>query len=675
MKKLAYIFVVLLVGLTACEKKQEMDLTKILENDHLMVQEILKLDTTRLFEIQDSLIAIGELTKLEAAEYKGQTYAQLYKLGEAERWFRYAIDSCVPTYWKDSVSRLACVSGLVQILGLRRDHDAVLQIALPMIEELKTLNMPEDFRASASGSEMMLHLYLGTSQSYLGKKKDAAESFDNSYRAILKQVEADTSWVGPFNCAMCAKNVAFVYETNKEYEKAAVWLARTDTMLQKMLNHGTAPAYYVDNVRGFALIGHAMVAMGLNNTKEADKYFKEFEKTEYSKSNTGRVKAAVYLKRAKKYAKSAEYFEALDDFIAEMRMEPSVDYFYMMQDKYEANLKSGRIDSTLAAGTAALNYVDSAITRLKESEAAKFAAIYETKKKDEEIARQQIGLNRQRFLALAVALVLITAFFIVYTLFRRRAAKRMAEMKAQQERIESELRIARDIQMSMVPNTFPEYEGLDLYAQMTPAKEVGGDLYGYVINGHHLYFAVGDVSGKGVPASLFMAQATRLFRTMANQGLMPAEICNHMNAELSGEDNVSGMFVTMFIGMMDMESGHLNYCNAGHNPPVIGGGDNQGDFLQMEANAPIGLFPDMDYQGEEMESIKGRALFIYTDGLNEAEDTEQHQFGEERLLEILRDTHFDTAKQVVETLTERVEEHRAGAEPNDDMTMLCLRVS
>ena len=664
-----------MVGVTACEKKKELDLTKILENDHLMVQAILKLDTTRLFKIQDSLMAIGELTKLEAAEYKGQTYAQLYKLSDAERWFRFAIDSCVPTYWKDSVSRLACVSGLVQILGLRRDHDAVLQTALPMIEELKTLNMPDDFKPSACGSEMMLYLYLGTSQNYLGMRKEAVGSFDNAYRAVLVQIGADTSWVAPYNCAMCAKNIAYVYETDQDYEKAAVWLARTDTMVQKLLSHVTTPEYYVDNVKGYVLLGHALVSMGQNNPKEADRYFKEFEKTNYSKSNTGRVKGAVYLKRAHKYVQSAEYFQALDDFIAELKVEPSVDYFYMMKDKYEANLKAGRIDSTLVAGTVALNYVDSAITRLKASEAAKQATIYETKKKDEEIARQQIDLNRQRFLALAVALVLITAFFIVYTLFRRRAAKRMAEMKARQERIESELRIARDIQMSMVPSTFPEYEGLDLYAKMTPAKEVGGDLYGYVINGHNLYFAVGDVSGKGVPASLFMAQATRLFRTMANQGLMPAEICNHMNAELSGEDNISGMFVTMFIGMLNMENGHLSYCNAGHNPPVIGGGDNQGDFLQMEANAPIGLWPELKYVGEEMESVHGRALFVYTDGLNEAENAEQKQFGDEHMLEILRDTRFDTAQQVVETMTEKVDEHRAGAEPNDDITMLCLRVS
>ena len=278
---------------------------------------------------------------------------------------------------------------------------------------------------------------------------------------------------------------------------------------------------------------------------------------------------------------------------------------------------------------------------------------------------------QQRIVGLIVAIILLTVFFIVYSLLRRRAAN----LKAAKDRIESELRIARDIQMSMVPSTFPERDGLDMYASMTPAKEVGGDLYGYVLIGDKLYFAVGDVSGKGVPASLFMAQATRLFRTMATQGLMPAEICTHMNNELSGDDNVNGMFVTMFLGMLDLNSGHLYYCNAGHNPPVIGGGENQGEFLEMIANAPIGLFPGLDYEGEEFESVKGRALFIYTDGLNEAEDSEQNQFGDEKLLKILRDTHFDTARQVVETLYAEVQTHRNGAEPNDDLTMMCLRVS
>ena len=288
--------------------------------------------------------------------------------------------------------------------------------------------------------------------------------------------------------------------------------------------------------------------------------------------------------------------------------------------------------------------------------------------------REKMQAERRQ-LYLVLTFILLAAVGATLFIFQRyRSAKRMAKMKADQERIEGELNIARNIQMSMVPSTFPEHEGLDMYASMMPAREVGGDLYGCIINGSQLYFTVGDVSGKGVPASLFMAQVTRLFSTMAHQGLDPAAICNRMNSELSGEDNVNGMFVTMFVGMLDMQTGHLSFCNAGHNPPVIGGGKHQGDFLKMIPNVPIGLWPDYEFKGEEMDSVKGRALFIYTDGLNEAENPEQERFGDKRLLDILRDTNFDTARQVVEALEAEVAQHRNGAEPNDDMTMLCLRV-
>ena len=123
--------------------------------------------------------------------------------------------------------------------------------------------------------------------------------------------------------------------------------------------------------------------------------------------------------------------------------------------------------------------------------------------------------------------------------------------------------------MSMVPSVFPSVEGLDMYASMTPAKEVGGDLYNFVEKGDMLYFCIGDVSGKGVPASLLMAIVTRGFRTLALTGRTPAEIATRLNAELS-ENNEMGMFVTMFICMYDLKQGRLEYCNAGHNPPSMG---------------------------------------------------------------------------------------------------------
>lgn len=243
----------------------------------------------------------------------------------------------------------------------------------------------------------------------------------------------------------------------------------------------------------------------------------------------------------------------------------------------------------------------------------------------------------------------------------------------EQLRIENELRIARDIQMSMVPCVFPKRDGLDMYAEMTPAKEVGGDLYGYVMQGDKLYFCVGDVSGKGVPASLFMAQATRLFRTLAAQGMMPAEICTHMNDSLT-DGNVTRMFTTFFLGLVDLKTGHFDFCNCGHNIPIIGDAEGHTDLLKMTTNLPIGTMPKFQFMGEQVDCIKGKTLFIYTDGLVEAENKEYEQFGKDRMLDILRTSCLETARQLIETMTSEVKKHRNGEEPNDDLTMMYLKI-
>ena len=253
----------------------------------------------------------------------------------------------------------------------------------------------------------------------------------------------------------------------------------------------------------------------------------------------------------------------------------------------------------------------------------------------------------------------------------------LEETTAAKERIESDLRIARDIQMSMVPQQFPERPDIDLFASMTPAKEVGGDLYDFLLMDDKLYFALGDVSGKGVPASLFMAQATRLFHTLAKLQMPPSEIATRLNDEL-GADNDQGMFVTMFLGVIDIPTGHLAFCNAGHNPPVLvhdaESAEATCEFLEMIPNAPIGLWPGLDYEGEEIADIRHKPLFIYTDGLNEAENCQHDQFTDERLLDILAHTPFETSQQTIELLRSEVEKHRDGAEPNDDLTMLCINI-
>ena len=241
--------------------------------------------------------------------------------------------------------------------------------------------------------------------------------------------------------------------------------------------------------------------------------------------------------------------------------------------------------------------------------------------------------------------------------------------------MESELRIARDIQMSMVPSVFPNVKGLDMYASMTPAKEVGGDLYNFVEKDDKLYFCIGDVSGKGVPASLFMTLASRGFLTLASMGGRPADIATRMNTELC-KDNEMGMFVTMFICMYDLKQGRIEYCNAGHNPPVIGDADGQFSFLDVkEPNAPIGLWPDLQYVGEEIDVFNDRLMLLYTDGLNEAENRQQEQYGEDRIIQLLTSHASHSARDLIEALKADADQFRDGAEQNDDLTMLAFRIT
>ena len=243
---------------------------------------------------------------------------------------------------------------------------------------------------------------------------------------------------------------------------------------------------------------------------------------------------------------------------------------------------------------------------------------------------------------------------------------------AQKASIENELKVASDIQMSMVPRLFPAFpnrKDIDLYASMTPAKEVGGDLYDFFIQDEILYFCVGDVSGKGIPASLFMAVTRNLFRIVAQQGLPPTEIASHINNILA-VDNDQGMFVTMFIGKADLRTGHLDYCNCGHNAPII-----DGQFLKMQYdNQPLGLWEDDPFYGESIDNIKGKQFLLYTDGLNEAENPEKELLGNTRLIELMQDAQDMNARHVVDMLKAAVEEHRAGADPNDDLTLLCLTI-
>lgn len=254
---------------------------------------------------------------------------------------------------------------------------------------------------------------------------------------------------------------------------------------------------------------------------------------------------------------------------------------------------------------------------------------------------------------------------------------RLTETTRAKERIESELNIARKLQMSLLPNIFPpfpEWKTLDLYASLSSAKEVGGDLYDFFIRDRKLFFTVGDVSGKGIPASLFMAVTRSLFRIMAGSCDTPSEIAAKLNHAVM-EQNDANMFVTMFIGVLDLVHGNLSYCSAGHNPPLLVELGNKISFLDTVPNIPIGVCDGFKFAEQRVMLPKESALLVYTDGLTEAENNQCELLGNERVLEDL--SHLDclSARNIVERMTKLVTAFAGEAQQSDDLTLLCVRLT
>ena len=266
-------------------------------------------------------------------------------------------------------------------------------------------------------------------------------------------------------------------------------------------------------------------------------------------------------------------------------------------------------------------------------------------------------------------LMLIGLLLLFYIVFRSaRNLIKVVNLSNQKERIESELNIARDIQMAMLPTRFPpfgDYPDLYAYGVVVPAKEVGGDLFDFYIHEGRLFFCIGDVSGKGVPASLVMAVTRSLFRSYTSYMDSPAQIVSQMNDSLSGENNQQDMFVTLFLGALDMKRGVITYCNAGHNAPM---------HLPVVPNLPLGIVPGFAYEEQQAE-LQDELLFLYTDGLSEAENSAHEQFGEERIRSIIDSLKAQGAgpREVIGQMHEAVKAFVGDAEQSDDLTMFAIR--
>ena len=295
---------------------------------------------------------------------------------------------------------------------------------------------------------------------------------------------------------------------------------------------------------------------------------------------------------------------------------------------------------------------------------------------DDELFRDLNHIGR----IVAILMLLGLAMLILIVWYAGRNNKRLIESTARNQSIENELNIARKIQMAMLPNRFPpfsDYPNINAYGEVIPAKEVGGDLFDFYIRENKLFFCVGDVSGKGVPASIVMAMTRSFFRSFSSYLNSPAQIVTQMNDSLSGEGNDQSMFVTLFLGVLDLSTGELKYCNAGHNAPIKVRGERlevRGGSLSCVPNLPIGVLSGFEYKEQETKMEVGDTLFLYTDGLTEAENSAHEQFGEQRMAERLSVIGERTPQEIIEAMQQAVASFVGEAEQSDDLTMFAIRL-
>ena len=281
----------------------------------------------------------------------------------------------------------------------------------------------------------------------------------------------------------------------------------------------------------------------------------------------------------------------------------------------------------------------------------------------------------------------LLAFGILLYVIRRfaKGERELKQKTLEQERMAGELRIASNIQQTLLPEEDVLLKGISdvqVEGRLIPAKEVGGDLYNAFVRDGKLFFCIGDVSGKGIPSALIMAITQALFRNIASRENNPAHIMKRLN-ETACRNNKANIFVTLFIGVLDLPTGHLRYCNAGHELPIIASlrlpqrreeeASLRGGLMEAVPNLPIGLFDDFDYEMQAMQLQPGSALFLYTDGLTEARNAEGKLFGRDKVMQMIEGCGPTEPKQLVESAINEWHKFVGTTEQSDDLTLLALR--
>ena len=641
-------------------------------------------DYERVLSLADSLEKAGKISKGESNYWQGYADYQMGEREQAKSFWQEAIKVTEnSTDANDLVYYAKSASYLTSQLCRYAEYAAALYTALPVINRL------EKIHCDTTSDYTNLLVFAGCCKTYFDKKDSTAtDMLERAYRQHIDRIRQNASKTAYRDVMAGIINIAYIWNYVKGYEEGLTWTERMGDLVKEYKELYSDDKDYVDKQWARFLIFRATSLEGVGRHDEAEKAYEEYRQTRFADTREGWTDANDYLTVAQRWEEAADNYYNILEYLQKDLTVYSLDNIqrYLLK-KYRAHQMLDQEELVNMTARQICEVLDSAITNNRHLDASELQSIHE---RDMEIVESEARSARQRQIYTGLVVVLLIIAFTVYTVFRHRANLRLRkaheklkvaydqleETTAQKAAIESDLRIASDIQMGMLPEKFPtraDRDDVQLYASLTPAKEVGGDLFDFYFRDEKLFFCIGDVSGKGVPASLFMAVTRSAFRTVSAHESMPNHIVGSINKTIA-DMNKNNMFVTLFVGVLDLPTGQMLYCNAGHDAPLlVGAGVGE---LPCDSNIPVGFMPEWEYTLQEAEIYTGTTIFLFTDGLTEAMNVENEEFQMNRINDVAVKALAQQQQephQLIALMTDAVHQFVGDAEQSDDLTMMGIQ--
>ena len=633
-----------------------------------------------LIKVADSLENIGNITATKACYWRGYAYDKMKRQRLAEYYWKASLDAAKEstdgdemTYYAKSASRLA------NMLSVRGDYEEGLDMAIPVVSKLESLN------CDSTSDYLNILIYIGCCQEGLGNAEGNAEGFVKAYQRHMENIQTYHNDVVYKDGITGIINIAYDYIYAKKWQEALVWTTRFGQVLSEYEQRPDADADYIDRQLARYDIYQAIALEGLKKSEDAAKAYDKFLTTQFSNTPKGRIDANDYLLAARRWDEAAEHYTSLDAMMGETPKNYSLDNIEnLVLKKYRTNLLAGRNDSAMKVAISISNSLGQAFAKSKKIEKEEQAVIVKNVEKMTELTARK---NHKYQILIVAGFVFLILCMTVFAIIRHRHAKQLEEelddLRYQFDRLEadtmvkereaSELRIAQNIQRVITPNQMPQHEFFDAWSATTAGLMEGGDIMDYAMRAGKLFFCIGEATIEGVKASLLTTVVKAQFRTAAAFEDKPDRIMAAINNALAN-DSEKGAAVRLFIGVLDIGNGVMDFCNASHYAPLLIS-NNELHHLPVEQNVAIGEKPNWKFEPQQILLLPGTMLFLNSNGLLKAKNAEHRLFNEKRMLGCaLQAMKLDPRpKPFIENMLDAVHRFVGDFEQREDIALLAIK--